>query len=206
MGKDVDNNLSTKDRILKAAEETFAEKGYDAASVSEIAKRAGISKTQIFYYFENKKDLLNELIKDCMSSIIPYKNTLWGNVNQNSKNEIVEFIDSLAKILETKRDIIRIGLLESFKNMPNDISIFEILDPIFKDSLLKFKNQNTDSINEDIILEYSMNMIFHIMIPLYSYYILSEKFNNYYNIDSEKTRKIFFKTFNEIFIKYMLGQ
>lgn len=206
MEKDDNLSLPAKQRILKAAEEIFAEKGYDGSSVSEIAKRAGISKTQIFYYFESKKDLLTGLIEDCMSSIMPYRNTLWDNVDKSSKSDITEFIDSLSKILETKRDIIRIGLTESFKNTQTDISIFEIFDPLFKDIYLKLRNQDLDTIDYDSKIEYIMNSIFHVLIPLYSFYILSDKFNEYYNTSSEKTTEMFLKSYHDSFIKYLLGQ
>lgn len=205
MEKGDDLNIPTK-RILKAAEEVFSEKGYDGSSVSEIATRAGISKTQIFYYFNNKKDLLNELIKDCMSDIKPYKDALWNNVNPDSKSEMLEFVNSLAKLLESKRDIIRIGLIESFKNTSTDINIFEIFSPIFKDSLLRFKKENPDNMDEASKIEYTMNMTFHVLMPLYSFYILSDKFNNYYNLNSGQSKEIFFKSFSETFINYMLGQ
>lgn len=206
MEKDDNSSIPTKKRILNAAEEVFSEKGYDGASVSEIAKRAGISKTQIFYYFENKKDLLNDIIKECMSDMLPYKNALWDKVDINSNDDLIKFVDAISKILETKRDVIRIGLIESFKNMQTDVSIFEILEPIFKDSLSKSKNLDLDTIDEDKKIEYIMNMTFHSLIPLYSYYILAEKFNDYYNVDSEKSKRMFFKTYYDTFIRNLLGQ
>ena len=43
-----------RSRILSAAEEIFAERGYAAATTREIAERAGIGKRMLFYYFETK--------------------------------------------------------------------------------------------------------------------------------------------------------
>ena len=141
-----------------------------------------------------------------MSDIKPYKDALWNNVNPDSKSEMLEFVNSLAKLLESKRDIIRIGLIESFKNTSTDINIFEIFSPIFKDSLLRFKKENPDNMDEASKIEYTMNMTFHVLMPLYSFYILSDKFNNYYNLNSGQSKEIFFKSFSETFINYMLGQ
>lgn len=52
-------NLSEekKSRILNAAFEVFGKYGYHKASINDIAKRAGISKASLFYYFENKESL-----------------------------------------------------------------------------------------------------------------------------------------------------
>jgi AcrR family transcriptional regulator len=47
-----------RDQILEAAAAAFAEKGYQKATVKEIAARAGIAPGTIYLYFENKRDLL----------------------------------------------------------------------------------------------------------------------------------------------------
>ena len=44
-------------RILNAALNEFANKGFDRASTNEIVKSAGISKGLLFHYFNNKKEL-----------------------------------------------------------------------------------------------------------------------------------------------------
>lgn len=45
-------------RVVEAAMEVFAEKGFAGASTSEIAKRAGVAEGTIFKQFKTKKDLL----------------------------------------------------------------------------------------------------------------------------------------------------
>ena len=47
----------THQRIAEAAERAFAAHGYEAASMSAIAKDAGIEKSSIYYFFESKEDL-----------------------------------------------------------------------------------------------------------------------------------------------------
>lgn len=44
-------------RILDAAETLFAERGYDGASLRQIAGRAGIQQPGLYNYFENKQAL-----------------------------------------------------------------------------------------------------------------------------------------------------
>lgn len=53
---------ATKQALLEAAIEVFAEMGYDAATTREIAKRAGISEALIQRYFESKAGLLVAVI------------------------------------------------------------------------------------------------------------------------------------------------
>ena len=46
------------DRLLDAAAEVFAERGYDGAGVAEIARRAGVTTGAIYSRFAGKADLL----------------------------------------------------------------------------------------------------------------------------------------------------
>lgn len=45
------------DKILNAAESVFAKKGFAGASTAEIAKKAGVPKANLHYYFRTKQDL-----------------------------------------------------------------------------------------------------------------------------------------------------
>jgi TetR/AcrR family transcriptional regulator, fatty acid metabolism regulator protein len=46
------------DTILDAAQRVFAEKGFEGASIADIARVAGISDGLVYRYFRNKRDLL----------------------------------------------------------------------------------------------------------------------------------------------------
>ncbi|MFH8336631.1 TetR/AcrR family transcriptional regulator [Streptomyces sp. AM6-12] len=52
----------TRARILRAAGAVFAERGYEAATVRDIAGRAGVNQALIFRYFGSKKALLTEVM------------------------------------------------------------------------------------------------------------------------------------------------
>lgn len=49
--------------ISEAAYAVFAEKGYAAARVEEVAKRAGVSKGLLYLYFKTKEELFKAVIK-----------------------------------------------------------------------------------------------------------------------------------------------
>lgn len=50
-------NLDSADRILRAAETLFAKHGFGAVSMSTIARRAGVSKANVFHHFATKQAL-----------------------------------------------------------------------------------------------------------------------------------------------------
>ncbi|MCI0372277.1 MAG: TetR family transcriptional regulator [candidate division NC10 bacterium] len=54
-------------RILQAAVKVFARKGYFAARVSEIAKKAGVADGTIYLYFKSKEDILVRLFDEVMA-------------------------------------------------------------------------------------------------------------------------------------------
>ena len=51
------------EEILEAALDEFSERGFDAARVQDIARRAGISKGGVYLYFPSKSALLRALIE-----------------------------------------------------------------------------------------------------------------------------------------------
>jgi len=53
----------TKGRLVDAAAHVFAERGYEGARVSEIARAAGVTTGAIYAHYENKSDLLCEAIR-----------------------------------------------------------------------------------------------------------------------------------------------
>jgi AcrR family transcriptional regulator len=53
---------SARERILVAAEELFAESGFDATPTSRIAALAKVPKGLVHYYFAKKQDLLEALV------------------------------------------------------------------------------------------------------------------------------------------------
>ena len=48
----------TRDRLLRAAADVFAERGYDGTRVADIARRAGVSNGALYAHFESKAELL----------------------------------------------------------------------------------------------------------------------------------------------------
>jgi AcrR family transcriptional regulator len=55
--------LTSPERILKAAIKLFVKKGYNATSVAEIMKAAGLTRGALYCHFETKEHLAHEIIK-----------------------------------------------------------------------------------------------------------------------------------------------
>ena len=55
--------LTTADRILDAAEDLFAEKGYSATSLGDVADRVGIRSPSLYNHFRNKEALYEAVLE-----------------------------------------------------------------------------------------------------------------------------------------------
>jgi AcrR family transcriptional regulator len=56
--------------ILEAALTVFAEKGFAAARMDDIARRAGVTKGTIYLYFPSKEDLFKSLVRESIGERI----------------------------------------------------------------------------------------------------------------------------------------
>ncbi len=56
--------METLDKICKAAEELFSEKGYYDTGIIDIASRAGVAQGTFYIYFSDKKNIFRYLIKN----------------------------------------------------------------------------------------------------------------------------------------------
>ena len=55
--------------IAQAAKEVFAERGYQYATLEEIAQRAGMSKATIYLYYRNKDDLFLHVVEELVNMV-----------------------------------------------------------------------------------------------------------------------------------------
>ena len=59
--------MSTKERILYAALDLFAEKSYDGVGVDLIAEKAGLKGPSLYRHYKGKEDIFNSLVDLVMS-------------------------------------------------------------------------------------------------------------------------------------------
>jgi len=79
-----------REMIVESAMRLFAEKGYDATPVSEIAATAGVSEGAIFRHFKNKEALLLEALERIHSRFAAFLEDL--RKNTAGKNGLEELL------------------------------------------------------------------------------------------------------------------
>ncbi len=86
--------------ILKAAENVFAEMGYNGATTREIARKSNVNIANIHYYWGSKDELWHAVIYNVMMQIVELSKSLKeipsDNIEEGLKNIIGKFIDIFA--------------------------------------------------------------------------------------------------------------
>lgn len=96
----MEKDENSKQKILNSATKLFANKGFDAVSVREICKDAGVNLCMISYYFGGKKELYNAIIDDLVEKQTQYANTFLDLSIEPKELSKQEQIDLLFVILD----------------------------------------------------------------------------------------------------------
>ena len=97
--------------IITAARKVFAEKGYIAATVDEIAALAGLAKGTIYVYFESKEQIYNAVLENDLDAL----RTLTLEkiaAAETAREKISAYVDARFKYCEERRDFFRIMYIE----------------------------------------------------------------------------------------------
>ena len=68
------DGTETYEKILPAAKEEFLEKGFEQASMREIASRAGISAAGIYRHFKDKEELFARVVQPAIDALMSWYN------------------------------------------------------------------------------------------------------------------------------------
>jgi AcrR family transcriptional regulator len=64
LGADAGVPATTRERILRAANDLFAHQGFSRVSMRAVATAAGVTKPALYYYFKDKESLFEECLSD----------------------------------------------------------------------------------------------------------------------------------------------
>jgi AcrR family transcriptional regulator len=85
-------------RIVEAALETFAERGYEGASMGEIATAAGVTRPVLYDHFASKRELFLWLLRDQADALLTDaagRITATGTAAERMRNTLDSFLASV---------------------------------------------------------------------------------------------------------------
>jgi AcrR family transcriptional regulator len=83
-------------QILRAARAVFISKGYIAARVEDVAKRAGLSKGAVYFYFSSKRELFTALVQEEHESTYSFLD----HAEQDTRPAAIKLLDLGQKYLD----------------------------------------------------------------------------------------------------------
>lgn len=89
------NNTETKDKILAAAKELFAKKGFDGTSTREIVNAAGVNISLIAYHFGGKENLFFSMFDHFMEDTYHNETNITPSAILDEFKSTIKYIISL---------------------------------------------------------------------------------------------------------------
>ena len=93
-----------RERILQAAVKVFAQSGFHATRVSEVAKAAGVADGTIYLYFDSKESLLVSLFEDRVEKLLTFMREELPK-KPDAPARLRAVIDMQLGLLEGERDL-----------------------------------------------------------------------------------------------------
>jgi AcrR family transcriptional regulator len=115
--KRADGELS-RERILDAATEIAAERGYEGTSIALVSKKCGLPASSIYWHFKDKDDLIAAVIERSFG--------VWSRaaskIPQDATNEerLIGVGAQTAKAFLDSPDFIRLGLMLALERRPEE--------------------------------------------------------------------------------------
>ena len=91
-----------EEQILQAAETLFMEKGFDATSTTDIAKKAGCNQALVHYYFRTKEKLFMQIFAKKSTMVFE---CLKLNEGADFQTALNDFIDAYFELLMKNRKL-----------------------------------------------------------------------------------------------------
>jgi AcrR family transcriptional regulator len=115
----------SREKILKTALRLFAEKGYDGCNVSDIARAAGMSQGNIYWYFPSKQEIFKAVLLEGFTSL--------GTIIADAASDELPAIPKLDIFLSRFYAMMREAEGEDFLNIVISLAARGDLSKIFAD-------------------------------------------------------------------------
>eukprot|EP01132_Coremiostelium_polycephalum_P009542 gene9542-11697_t len=110
-----------RQQILDGANRVFSQMGFDAASMNDITREAGVSKGTIYVYFNNKEELFIDLCQQYKAALFDGIYHALESNNSDLREALIQFGISLSTLITSNAGIraqrVIIGVAERMPSM-----------------------------------------------------------------------------------------
>lgn len=174
---------NAREKILSVAAEVFAEKSFDGARVDEIAAKAQVPKSLIYYHFKSKDEIFHVLIQEFLEEYESIRNSYHKDCSMMSEEEVKmrmqkEYFDfGIAH-----ENVVRALLMDSIKKRKENTALFQMMD------LFHMEDADKKFLVEDFLFQ---------VIPCMAYICFKKEWIGYYQMEESIFDQAFLQMYTE---------
>ncbi|HZG60636.1 MAG TPA: TetR/AcrR family transcriptional regulator [Anoxybacillus sp.] len=166
--------MSRRKQIITAAMKLFAQKGYHATSMQEIAENSGLAKGSLYNYFKSKEEI-------AMSIFSYYYDLLFEKISKIAEDDTLSVKEKFMKQLEVQirefynhKDFIRMQMTEQAVKVNDDVH--KLVFRIRAETLSRYSNAIIDIYGESV-KNFALDLatMLNGMLKEYLFYIAIDK-------------------------------
>ncbi len=139
------DTISRKEQIIKASAKLFREKGFEAASMRDIAKELGIEAASLYSHIKSKDELLETIcfrMADELLKAIDEVNDVYFNAEEKLNSAIKNHVKIVTGDLDASSVFIREWRRLPKEKLPEFIKLRNKYEDGFKQILVNGENEN----------------------------------------------------------------
>lgn len=193
------DSTSSREKIFDAAVILFAQRGYSAVGVREIAANAGVNISMISYYFGGKVGLLKEIVETFYQE---YLEILKHAVDEELPHEkqVQQVIGSIIDFIRARRNLCKVGITE----MPYEV---QEINELRSDKVKHIKELAFDKYFLKMGFEPDDKLLLPIVGPafisvLYSNFLLGPIVQNFAGVNLDEQ---YYERYKEVITNFVSG-
>lgn len=167
----------TREKILTAALHEFSLHGLAGARVDNIAETAGVNKAMIYYHFESKEALFNELFKAEMELLNQEITSLLEQRNPHVETDRTLAVKGLLVYISSKKKLLSVLISETSRYEAHFPYLFKLMDATTAFGLETAQKAGISLREQE---EPLLHELFSGLLPLIYYVLLRDELRDYY--------------------------
>lgn len=143
---EADHRTPREQQIVDAAAHVFYEKGYEAASIQDVADAVGILKGSLYYYIDSKEDLLFQILRDAHRESMRHLSA-WQEVEGDALTKLRAFVEG--HVLAIIENDVKIGVFfQDFRSLGAErraaiVADRDVYSALVRDLILQGQEEST---------------------------------------------------------------
>jgi TetR/AcrR family transcriptional regulator, cholesterol catabolism regulator len=153
------NKADRRARIEAAARDLFATRGFEAATIREIASSAGVSSGTVLNYFESKVGLLYELFHSDLEAVVSAR---WATLPREAPlvDQLAHVFSGFLELYAENQGLARVYVRESLSLPPAQLARYDGLNAAFAGRLAGLIRERAGELRSEVNPDFLALMAF----------------------------------------------